>query len=357
MLIKATTIRKVVGLCLLPVLTSIVGAAGLDKTFVLGKFSVPPGESLSGYLSVPEREGVGTSIPLLIINGARKGKVMALVAGVHGYEYPPMLALYRLAKSIDPKVLSGTLLIVPIANLPSFQRRTIYYNPSDWKNLNRVFPGNPEGTLSQRMAYVLTEEIVKKCDVLIDLHCGDGNEALIPYTYWMISGQAKLDEQSKKMALAFGLKYIVIDETRTKDPTDSKYLGNTAILLGKPAITTERGYLGRTDEELIEDNVNGIVNVMKLYKMIDGSPRIVSAPAWIDKYEVINSNYDGLFTPLVKMGDIVVQGQGVGWVTDYLGKALEEMKAPFDGIVLYVINTPPANKGEPLFEVGRIKQK
>jgi predicted deacylase len=317
---------------------------------------IAPGTAASGFLQVPERDAVGTSIPITVIHGSKEGKTLALVAGIHGYEYPPILAVYRLKNDIDPKNLAGTLILVHIANPPSFQRRTIYYNPFDWKNLNRVFPGNLEGTLSQRIAYVLTEEVIKKCDYLIDLHCGDGNEALIPYSYWMITGDKKMDESTKDMCLAFGLKYIIIDETKTKDLTDSKYLGNTAVLRGKPAITTEAGYLGKTDEESISQNVTGILSVMRLLRMIGGNPDITSDPVWIDQYEVVYSKTDGLFYPQIKRGYYVKKGQKMGYITDYLGNLKEELLAPSSGIVLYVINTPPTSKGEPLFEVGRVKQ-
>ncbi|MDH5467033.1 MAG: M14 family metallopeptidase [Candidatus Aminicenantes bacterium] len=332
-------------------------ASEKNKPFQIGELSVAPGETKSGYLSVPEKEGVKSFIPVTVINGSQQGKVLALVAGVHGYEYPPILALYRLKRMIDPRSLSGTLIMVHIANIPAFQKRIIYYNPHDWKNLNRVFPGTPEGTLSQRIAHVLTEEVVRKCDFLIDLHCGDGNEALIPYCYWMVSGDEKTNEVSKDMVLAFGIKHIIIDDTRTQDLTDSKYLGNTAILHKKPAITTESGYLGRTDEEDVVRNIQGILSVMKLFKMIEGEPEFVTDPVWIDRYEVVYSKKDGLFYPLTKMGYYVTQGEKVGYITDYFGNVLEELRAPFSGILLYIINTPPISNGEPLFEVGRIKEK
>ena len=333
-----------------------LGAAG-NEQFVIGDIAVEPGGMGSGYLEVPEKNGVRTRIPITVVNGSKPGKVLALVAGVHGYEYPPILALYRLKKNIDPSALSGTLILVHIANLQSFQRRIIYYNPNDWKNLNRVFPGDPEGTISQRVAHVLKKEVVDRCDYLIDMHCGDGNEALIPYTYWMITGNKNLDEISKKMALAFGIKYIIIDQSRTKDLTDSKYLGNTAVLFHKPAITTESGYLGKTDEESIVRNTRGILNVMRLFAMIKGEPEMVSDPIWIDRYEVVYSDADGLFYPQTQMGYYVKKGEIVGYLTDYLGNEIQKLRAPFTGIVLYIINTPPANKGEPLFEVGSILNK
>lgn len=344
-----------VGLIFLFILASLYSSTARNDSFVIGDMSVPPGEMRSGYLSVPEKDGLRTSIPFTVINGSKEGKVLALVAGVHGYEYPPILALYRIKKKVKPDSLSGTLILIHLANLPAFQKRIIYYNPHDWKNLNRVFPGDPQGTISQRIAFVLRKEVIEKCDYLIDLHCGDGNEALIPYAYWMIKGEREIDEITKKMLLAFGLKYIIIDKTRSKDITHSKYLGNTAVLLSKPAITTESGYLGKTDEVSIVRNVEGILNVMKLFQMIEGEPEFITEPIWIEPYQVIYSNHDGLFYPLTEMGYYVAKGEKVGFITDYLGNIKEKVRAPFSGIILYIINTPPINKGEPLFEVGKVK--
>ena len=342
-------------------LTLCLGAAVFagerpNGDFVIGGLRVKPGESGAGFLAVPGKDGIGTRIPVTVINGAKPGKVLALVAGLHPVEYAPILALYRLKGSLDPKTVSGTVVMVHIANVPGFQRRSIYYVPSDWKNLNRVFPGDPKGTLSQRMAAVITEEVVKRADVLLDMHCGDGNEALIPYTYWMISGNTAFDESTRRLALAFGIPYIIIDETRGHDLANSKYLGNTAILMGKPAITTEAGNLGRTDEESVSRNVRGVLSVMRFSGMIPGAPEPAADPVWIDKYEVVNSSWDGLFYPRLEMGYYVKAGQVVGTVTDYFGEAKEEVKAPFTGILLYVIHTPPCNAGEPLFEVGRVKE-
>lgn len=330
--------------------------AATNIEFQVGGLKVRPGEIVSGYLDVPAKAGEGTVIPITVINGLSKGPVLACVAGIHGYEYPPILALYELKNQVDPKTLSGTLLLVHVANVPSFARRTIYYTPSDWKNLNRVFPGDANGTLSQRIAYVLNQEVIGRCDDLLDLHGGDGNEALMPYTYWMIGADPKLNAVSRDLALAFGLRHIIIDETRTQSLTDSKYLGNTAILRGKPAITTETGALGRTDEEYVEMVLTGIHRVMQYLGMAAGKPEMVADPIWIDKYEVLNSGATGLFTPTVKMSDMVVQGQKVGFVTDYLGRLQEEVRAPFDGIVLYVLGTPPISQGEPMIEVGHLKK-
>ena len=91
--------------------------------------------------------------------------------------------------------------------------------------------------------------------------------------------------------------------------------------------------------------------------MIEGEPEFVTDPVWIDRYEVVYSGKDGLFYPLTKMGYYAVRGEKVGYITDYFGNVVEELRAPFSGIILYILNTPPINNGEPLFEVGRVKEK
>lgn len=353
---KATYLKIFLVFIFIPIFISALSAAEENTAFEISGKKVSPGEMMSIKVKVDVQEDNDCFIPITVINGKYKGKVLVLSAGVHGFEYPPILALYRLKNKIDPSELSGTIIMVHIANLPGFQKRIIYYNPYDWKNLNRVFPGDPNGTQAERIAYVLIEKIVKKCDCLIDLHCGDGNEALIPYTYWMISDDENMNKITKKMALAFGIPHIIIDNSRIKDLKQSKYLGNTALLLSKPAITTESGYLGNIDEESTVRNIHGILNVMKLFKMIPGDPDLPESAVWIDKYEVVYSEYDGLFYPMTEMGYYVKKGEPIGYITDYFGKKIKTYTAPFTGILLYVIYTPPANEGEPLFEVGHVAE-
>ena len=157
--------------------------------------------------------------------------------------------------------------------------------------------------------------------------------------------------------MAFGLPVIIVDKERTRDPKDSKYFGNTAILRGKSAITTEAGFLGRSDEESVLKNINGAMNIMRHLGMIPGPAERAPVPLWIDRYEVVMSQRDGLFQPSAEMGHAVVKGQKIGVLTDFLGEAPEDIVAPWTGILLYIIGTPPANKGEPLFEIGRIREE
>jgi predicted deacylase len=140
------------------------------------------------YLAVPPGVDDGTQIPITIVHGTGNGPVLALIAGTHGYEYPGITALQRVRKSLDPGEVSGTIIMVHVANLPSFLGRTIYNSPVDGKNLNRMYPGDPDGSVSQRIAHLVTSEVIDKADYLIDLHAGDGNEALRPFVYMPVTG-------------------------------------------------------------------------------------------------------------------------------------------------------------------------
>ena len=321
------------------------------RVVTIGEIKALPGETVSGFLKVAGGDFPDAKIPISIINGSHPGPVLALIAGVHPYEYPPIEALLRLRAQLNPKTLKGTVLLVHIANLQAFQKRTIYYNPYDWLNLNRVFPGDPEGSISQRIAHTITQEIIKRCDFLIDLHCGDGNESLIPYSYWSKGGNPEVDEFSRKMVEAFGI-YPIIESQRPQDPKATIYVDNTAIQMGKPAFTTESGQLGILAEESVQRLLRGIDNVLKFLKMIEGEVRDFGPPTYIKKFEVIRSHHDGIFCPLTKRGYYVNKGQPIGYVTDYFGNKLETIFSPFTGQILYIVATPPANKGEPLVEVG-----
>ena len=325
-----------------------------QKPLTVGKVTAAPGEKKSGFIIVPAgSDGPEQQLPITLINGAKPGPVLALLAGTHGYEYPPIIALQRIPKQLEPAQLSGAVIIVHVVNMPSFMKRTIYYNPYDWKNQNRVFPGIINGTMTERIAFQITKEVIDKCDYLIDMHCGDGNEDLVTYLYCTETGNPDVDKRTRDIALAFGFKIIIRETNRPKDKTASVYLENTALLRGKPGITTEAGRLGIVDEVEIEENVTGVFNVLKHLKMISGTPERKFNPVWVTEYTIIRSQYEGLFYPLVHRGYSVKKDELVGYLTDFFGNTIQEVKAPYDGIVLYIISTPPMSKDEPMVSIGR----
>lgn len=316
---------------------------------------IPPGATVSGWLDVPDGTDAGTAIPVSVVRGSRPGPALALVAGTHGYEYTSILALQRLLPRLDGRRLRGTVMLVHMANPPAFYGRRIYYGP-DGKNLNRMYPGKADGTVSERIAHALTREVVDRCTHLADLHCGDGNESLRPYAYWLVIGDAVVDQGSKELALAFGLDHIVVDRGRPRDPGASLYTSNTAVLRGKPAITTEAGGVGRTDEASVGAQEAGALSLVAHLQIMDAPSVRVARPLWIDRSEVLRAPATGVWYPAVERMQSVATGTLIGRLTDPFGVLLHEVRAPFAGEVLYVVATPPVTEGEPLAGLGRVTE-
>jgi predicted deacylase len=324
----------------------------------VGPLTVQSGAKASGMIQVSSGKDEATTIPISVIHGAQPGPTLALVAGNHGYEYTPIIALQRLLPRLDPTRMSGSLILVHVANMPSFLKRTVYYSPVDGKNLNRAYPGKADGTVSERIAYQITKEVIERADYVLDIHCGDGNESLRPYSYWDVkAGGKEVVEKSRQLALAFGLDRIVMDSERPTDPANSVYCSTTATTRGKPAITVESGGLGMTDDESVARIERGVMSVMSLLKMIEGQPQMVEHPMFIDRSEVLRSGETGIFYPLAEKGHTVMKGALMGYVTDFFGKRIYELRAPFAGEVLYILGTPPVTKGEPLAMVGHVTEK
>jgi predicted deacylase len=323
-----------------------------QKVLTVGEVTASPGETKSGYITVPAGpDGPEIRLPISVVNGLKEGPLLALTAGIHGYEYPPILALQRFRGQLDPAELSGTVIIVHVVNLPSFLKRTIYYNPHDWKNQNRVFPGKIDGTMTERIAYQITNEVLKQCDNHLDLHCGDGNEDLMTYLYYTETGNPELDRKTMDLAINFGFK-VIIHVTANPEGQPASTCANASLFMDKPALTVECGRLGRTDEENITAILDGCTNILKHLKMIEGKPELMFEPVWVSKTTYIRSEFEGIFYPLTRGGSHVQKGELLGYLTDFFGNVLQKAFAPHDGIVMYVIATPPMSKGEPMVKIG-----
>src|SRR3989440_32011 len=232
------------------------------------------------------------------------------------------------------------------------EQKVPHLNPVDKKSMNRWYPGKMDGTQTDRASFLITKQVVEQCDHLIDLHGGDLDESLRPYSYWTKTGNEKQDQISREMVLAFGLDTIIISADRPKDPQASRYLENTATTRGKPSITAEAGYAGTVETDDLNALSNGCLNVMRYLKMLPGSPSVIEHPVWIEKVVTIASEQTGMFYPLVKRGTYVEQGMKVGYVTDYLGKVIFEARAPVAGVVLYVCAVPSMTKGATIANIG-----
>ena len=249
-----------------------------QPTFTVGSATSARGQKTTGVIEVPSGIDTATSIAVAVIHGSHPGPVLALVAGAHGTEYTSIIALEKTINLLNPAEISGTVIIVPLVNVQSFERKVPHVNPIDGKSMNRMYPGKMDGTQTDRASYLITKQVVEQCDHLIDLHGGDLDESLRPYSYWTKTGNEKQDRISREMVLAFGLDHIIISADRPKDPNASRYLENTATTRGKSSITVEAGYAGTVEPEAVAALVNGCLNVMRYLKMIPGAAAIIDHP-------------------------------------------------------------------------------
>src|SRR5437762_11364881 len=249
--------------------------------FTVGSATAAPGQKAYGTIEVPAGVDAALSIPVVVANGAKPGPVLALVSGAHGTEYASIIALEKVIERIDPSALSGTVIIVPLLNVNSFEKKVPHVNPADNKSMNRFYPGNISGTQTERALFMMTKEVVDRTNYLIDLHGGDLDESLRPYSYWPLSGNAQQDQISREMVLAFGLDHIIIVADRPKDPAASRYLDNTANTRGKASIAVEAGYAGTVESDDVELLATGCFNVMRYFKMLPGNPTFVQNPVWL----------------------------------------------------------------------------
>jgi hypothetical protein len=324
------------------------------QSFTVGTATAAPGQKAFGAIEVPAGRDAAASIPVAVFRGAKPGPVLALVSGSHGTEYTSIIALEKLIRSLDPAQISGTVIVLPLVNIPSFEQKVPHVNPVDGKSMNRFYPGNPEGSQTERVSWQITKQVVERCDYLIDYHGGDLDENLRPYAYWPKSGDTKHDATTRDMVLAFGLDHIIVWSDRPKDPNASRYLDNTANTRGKPAIAVEAGYSGTVRPEDVHLLVNGTVSVMRYLKMLPGTAAPIEHPVWIGKIDTVTSDQPGIFYPQVERGTYVAEGTKIGYVTDYFGKVMLEAKAPAAGVVLYICGVPSMKKGDTVANIGEI---
>lgn len=326
-------------------------------SFSVGTATAAAGQKATGFLEVPAGVDAGTQIPVAIVRGAKAGPALALVSGAHGTEYASIIAVEKLIADLDPQQISGTVILLPLVNTASFEQKVPHINPVDGKSMNRFYPGRADGTQTERALYLITKQVVDRCDYLIDFHGGDLDESLRPYSYWVLSGNAKQDAVSREMALAFGLDHIIISGDRPKDLSATKYLDNTASMRGKPALAVEAGYSGTTEPEDVEALVRGSLGVMRYLKMLPGEAQFVEKPVWIEKVLDAPSPVTGIFYPFVKRGTFVAEGMKIGYVTDYFGKTIYEARARSAGIVLYICAVPSMKKGDNIANIGVVAAK
>jgi predicted deacylase len=321
-------------------------------TLTVGTAAAAAGEKANGYIQVPAGADAAASIPVIVVNGAKPGPTLALVAGAHGTEYASIIALEKVAQAADPAAISGALIVLPLLNVASFAQKVPHLNPVDGKNMNRFYPGKTDGTQTERISWAISRQVIDKADYLLDFHGGDLDENLRQYAYWPETGKPSLDAAAREMVLAFGLDHIIVQNFRT--PSPSVTITRYAEGLGKPAIAVEAGHAGTVHAEDVDVLVQGVWSVMRHHKMLPGAPHPVERPLWIGRYTGVPSEYDGIFYPLALPEAYVQKGMPIGYITDYFGKKLADVASPVNGVILYIGAVPSMKKGDNIANIGEV---
>jgi predicted deacylase len=323
--------------------------------FAVGSATARPGEKATGYIAVPAGVDAAASIPVIVVHGAKPGPVLAMVAGAHGTEYASIIALQKLAQEADPAQLSGTLIIAPLVNVASFLQKVPHVNPIDNKNMNRFYPGKPDGTQTERASWAIAKQIVEKADYVIDLHGGDLDENLRRYSYWASTGKQEQDARSRAMVLAFGLDHIILQDFKAPVAAGGAItLTRYAAGLGKPCVTAEAGHAGTTHAEDVDVLVRGCWNVARHLKMLPGTAAPVEHAVWLSRVSIVTSDRDGVFHAVVGPEAYVSEGMRIGYVTDYFGKKIADIATPAAGVVIYIGAVPSLKKGDTIAHIGEI---
>ena len=278
----------------------------------VGPLTAAPGTRVMGLVAV-DLGSTTVEVPVVLVHGARPGPRVAATAGIHGAEYVSIAALREVALGLDPMTVHGSLVAVLTASPAAFAARTIYVNPLDGLNLNRQFPGDPDGSPTQRLADWLTRAVIAGSDVFVDLHCGDMNEALVSFTGIEDTGDAAVDARSRELAEAYGLRYLLIGPSPGTTTT-------AAAALGIPAVLAEVGGQGRWPDEDVALHAAGFRRLLRSAGLIDDAPakpahetELLPTEAWM------RSTHAGYWHPAVAVGERVTQGSIVGEVQDAFG--------------------------------------
>ncbi|MEL7421415.1 MAG: succinylglutamate desuccinylase/aspartoacylase family protein [Bacteroidota bacterium] len=312
-----------------------------------------PGTKNNFYVDLQDDEDNSSSIPISVLTGKTAGPVFTIIAGVHGVEYSSIVAAHELLQEIDVEQLKGAVIIVPLSNPSAFYGRTPFLNPQDELNLNRVFPGKVDGTITERIAHFITTEIIPVSDVFIDMHGGDANEDLLSFIgYYNNEGQPENTGTIKRLAEASGFGYVVSWPYTLKADQPAKYAFKQAVQDGKVALTIEAGKLGNVQADAVHLIKNGIYNLLAENGNYGSAPKEIVDFVYLNEQDYIKAPEQGLFFSEYSAGDQVEAGATIGVIKDAFGALITTVTTPVAGTILYKIGTPPVNVGETVVCVG-----
>jgi len=307
------------------------------------------GATRRGFLKVGETGAGPVEMPVVVVHGTRPGPTLCLTGGVHATEYPGQTAVRELTQQLDPAALTGTVLAVPVVNLPMFAARSGFVSPVDGLNLNRVAPGRPDGTVTELIAHTLFSEILSLATHHIDCHGGDLGEALWPYAAYRMTGNAELDRTGEAMARCWSPGIIALfREGMPMIPTGT--VTTEAAKRGIASILGECGSDNGLDPADVQTHLRGITNIMRYLGMLSGTPAVAAHQRLGTGQFVVHARRGGLVRLAVAVGQTVGEGETLGEIWDVFGDVVETLRSPARGLVRLVWTRKVANSGDPLLK-------
>ncbi len=310
----------------------------MEKKMIAGH-DIKPGKNITDHIHV---EGTELHVPHVMICGKEDGPTVLITAGIHNAEYVGIQAAIELSNELEPEQIRGNVVIVPLANRSGFENRTMSMVFEDGKNLNRVFPGDKEGSEADKLAHLLFDSFIKNADAYIDLHSGDGFESLIPFAYYL--GDTPSEDISKKMIDCINTQYYV----RSKCRTGGAY--NLASIHGIPSVLIERGEMSLFNRAEIEADKSDIRNILTMLGVLPGTHHIYPKQALTEFDET--APFTGCWYPEKKAGERFNKGEKLGEIRDYFGKSLYTAFAPQEGVILYQCSSLNIIKDGPMIAYG-----
>jgi len=323
--------------------------------------SVSPGKKDWGYLSILDSLSVKFDMPVMVVNGMCEGPTFTVTAGLYPLEYCGVEAAARLYQSIDPERLTGKLVIVPVVNMPVFQFRTPMFaltkslSPMDGKDIATVFPGNPDGSATEVLAYRLFHDVIAKTDYHVDLRGGELLESHLPHTIYL-QDAGDLNTTLHEMGTVFGLPYC-LPSRKDISHTQPGTLVHEAITNNIPSIISESGlgYNTQPGEEEVNGHTTGVLNLLKHFGMLEGTPEIPSPQYYLkpDRLRIL-APVAGIFKHIPDQGELVSAGEPIGSITDLDGSILSSITSPVDGIVHEMMPRRLVNIGDRIYSLAEI---
>ncbi|GAB2961235.1 succinylglutamate desuccinylase/aspartoacylase family protein [Streptomyces pseudoechinosporeus] len=316
-----------------------------DKLHI-GPLSAEPGSKTRG--TVPADLGTLTvDIPLTLVNGAHPGPRVVITAGVHGGEFTPIDAAARLTTLLEPGEVHGQVIICPVANPPAVYQGRLNVSPVDGVNINRVFPGDPDGSPTERLAAWLFAHLVDGADVYIDLHCGGIDQVLRDFVGYRLTGDPDLDNRTAGLAGSFGTEDVILGLTAEGGNSHA-----AAARRGIAAVLVEAGGLGQRDAATARRRVDGLYRALRHLGVLDPDD---STPAPIREWvwaAGVTAEATGLWYPEFSAGDDVAEGEVIGRIIDPADSQEYKIHAPAGGRIFYGMHGLTVAPGDELAAIA-----